>query len=317
MKSRILIACLVLIAAGCGTASAVASSVEVTADTKAESTGLGENRVVASEGATPNSTSMDSPTDSNPTNSTETTMAPGPSAHPAPTPGVVDRWIPDIRVAYPHDPAAFTQGLVVYDGELYEGTGLYEKSDIRRVDLDTGAPLASVALAPEMFGEGLALVDDRLIQLTWREGVAIVWTLQLEEVGRFPYEGEGWGLCDDGTRLVMSDGSATLQFRDRLDFEQIGSVEVTLEGVPVELLNELECVDGLVFANVWQSTDIFVIDSADGSVTAVIDASDLDEWSGDNSAADINGIAYDPERGVFYVTGKLWPVLYEVVFVAS
>ncbi len=223
----------------------------------------------------------------------------------------------EIRATYPHDAGAFTQGLVFVDGRLYESTGLYGESTLREVTLTTGEVTASAALEPNLFGEGLAYVDDRLVQLTFRENTAIVWSQALEELDRFSYDGEGWGLCDLGGALAMSDGSETLMLRDRTTFEPIESLVATLEGDPVGSLNELECVDGLVFANVWKTTYIVVIDPADGQIRAVIDAAELDRFSEANSAAVLNGIAYDAARGVFYLTGKLWPMLYEVTFVAS
>ena len=245
--------------------------------------------------------------------STTTTTIPDPG-YPEPVAGSIDRWVPVVRASYPHDSAAFTQGLVVIDDTLYESTGLYGRSTVREVDLTTGDVVAAQPLPAEWFGEGLALVNDRLIQLTWQENTAVVWDLTLDQVERFTFDGEGWGLCDDGSRLVMSDGSPVLQFRDRGTFERLGEIEVTLDGAPVDELNELECVGGLVFANVWRTTNIVVIDPARGEVTAVIDASSLDDWSADEPSAVLNGIAYDDNRGIFYLTGKLWPTLFEVAF---
>ena len=248
---------------------------------------------------------------------TTTTGSPPPSAaYPAPTAGVVDRWVPEVVATSPHDPAAFTQGLVVRGDTVYESTGLYGQSTVRIVDRDAGEVRLLASLDATLFGEGLELVDDRLIQITWREGTSIVWdAATLEERGRFAYEGEGWGLCHDGVRLVMSDGTATLTFRDPESFAATGAVTVTLGGDPVTMLNELECVAGLVFANVWQTTDIVVIEPDSGVVTAVIDAAALDTIDDASGAAVLNGIAYDAAGDVFLVTGKLWPTMYEVRFV--
>jgi glutaminyl-peptide cyclotransferase len=228
----------------------------------------------------------------------------------------VDRWVPKVVDTSPHDPAAFTEGLVVRGDTVYESTGRYEQSTVRIVDRESGDVRLLTSLDPALFGEGLEMVSDRLIQLTWREGTSIVWdATTLEEVGRFTYEGDGWGLCFDGDRLVMSDGSADLTFRDRVTFAPTGKVTVTRQGEPVTMLNELECVDGLVFANVWQTTDIVVIEPESGEVTAVIDAALLDTIDDTSGAAVLNGIAYDSAGDVFLVTGKLWPTMFEVRFV--
>ncbi len=239
-----------------------------------------------------------------------------PTGYPAPTAGV-DRWIPSVLDTLPHDSAAFTQGLVVRGDVLYESTGLYGRSTVRLVDRGTGEVLASESLPEELFGEGLELVDGRLVQLTWQSEQALVWDAStLDRVGTLTYTGEGWGLCDGGQTLVMSDGTSELTFRDRATFAEIGTVEVTLEGEPVVNLNELECVGGFVFANVWKSADIIVVEPGSGEVTALIDASELVALAGaDDAGAVLNGIAYDAERGVFLVTGKLWDVVFEVAFV--
>jgi glutaminyl-peptide cyclotransferase len=218
---------------------------------------------------------------------------------------------------YPHDARAFTQGLVYFDGQLYESTGLLGRSSIRRVVPDSGIVEAEVSLDPPIFGEGLARVGDELVQLTWKNGVALVWKLSnLERLREHTYEGEGWGLCLDGKRLVMSDGSDRLVFRDPSTFAEQGSVRVVRAGQPVRQLNELECVDGLVYANIWGSDYIARIDPTSGEVTGWIDASGLLD-AGERAGTDVlNGIAYVPERGTFLITGKLWPNLFEVKFVA-
>jgi glutamine cyclotransferase len=216
----------------------------------------------------------------------------------------------------PHDGQAFTQGLVWDDGTLYESTGLRGRSTVRRVNVETGQVEALLPLEPRFFGEGLALAGDRLVQITWQEGVALVYDrASLALVDTFAYSGEGWGLCYDGSRFVMSDGSSNLTFRDAHTFEALGTVAVTLRGRPVERLNELECVGDAVFANVWQTDMIVRIDARNGQVTADIDAAGLLSPA-DRAGADVlNGIAYDPGRDVFLITGKLWPRMFEVRFV--
>ena len=213
----------------------------------------------------------------------------------------------------PHDTDAFTQGLVYVAGDLYESTGRYGRSQIRQVAPDSGAVLRSRDLDADLFGEGLAAVDDRLIQLTWKAGRALVYDrATLSQVDEFTYAGEGWGLCNDGHRLVMSDGSAVLTFRDPDTFEITGSVEVTHRGAPLSDLNELECVDGAIYANVWRTDNIVRIDPSNGRVTAVIDTGSLDR---PDSAGVLNGIAHDPASGRFRLTGKNWPAYYDVRFV--
>ena len=220
-----------------------------------------------------------------------------------------------IRSDRPHDPRAFTQGLELHGGRLYESTGGFGSSTLRRVDPRTGELEASVSLPADLFGEGLAVVGDRLIQLTWRAGQAIVWDPEeMREVGRLSYEGEGWGLCFDGRRLVMSDGSDTLTFRDSETFEVLGQVRVSLAGRSLTALNELECVDGAVWANVWQTDEIVRIDPFSGRVLAVVDASALLPTHERQRADVLNGIAWDAEAGTFLLTGKLWPRLFEVFF---
>ncbi len=216
----------------------------------------------------------------------------------------------------PHDRTAWTEGLLLDPtGQLYESTGMVGESTLRQVDRATGDVIRSVPLPGDLYGEGLAQVADRFIQLTWKDGVALVWdAATLTQAGTFDYAGEGWGLCDDGTRLVMSDGSPRLTFRDPSTFDVLGSVGVTVHGVPVERLNELECVDGSVWANVWETPWIVRIDPATGNITGVLDMTGL--ITPDPSLADrgavLNGIAYDPDRDTFLVTGKRWPSMFEV-----
>jgi glutamine cyclotransferase len=223
-----------------------------------------------------------------------------------------------VQARYPHDPEAFTQGLVFADGRFYESTGLYGESSLREVIPESGEVLRSLPLDARYFGEGLALADDRLIQLTWRSGVAFVWDADtFEQLDTFRYETEGWGLCFDGEELWMSDGSATLVRRDPDTFAIRGRVDVTNRGEPVALLNELECVGEHVYANVWQTDTIVRIHKDSGRVAATIDAGGLlttEERAALNAQAVLNGIAWDPETERFWLTGKLWPALFEVEF---
>jgi len=224
----------------------------------------------------------------------------------------------EILDTMPHDEEAYTQGLLWHDGFLYESTGQYGQSTLRRVDLATGAVLSSRALPPELFGEGLARVEDRLIQLTWRAGTALLWDRErLTELDRLSYEGQGWGLCFDGLHLVMSDGSSVLTFRNPETLEVVREVEVLLRDGAVGRLNELECVQDSIYANVYTTDWIVQIDPQSGLVHELIDAAGLLSPEEARSAEVLNGIAYNPEERVFYLTGKLWPKLFTVRFVGA
>lgn len=222
----------------------------------------------------------------------------------------------EVRETHPHDRRAFTQGLEWHDGALWESTGQHGSSELRKVDLATGEVAESRFLGPSYFAEGLTRVGERWIQITWQEGTALVWEMPgLTEVARFSYDGEGWGLCHDGRRLVMSDGSSRLTFRDARTFEEIGRVEVTLDGAPLALLNELECVDGFVYANVWGREEIVRIDPSTGRVVARIRADGLLTPEERRGTDVLNGIAYRPDTETWLVTGKWWPKVFEGVFV--
>lgn len=213
---------------------------------------------------------------------------------------------------YPHDDQAFTQGLVYSGGELFESTGLYGDSSLRRATLETGRVLQRTDLDADFFAEGLALWGDRLLQLTWRENTCLIWdAVSFAPDGTFSYTGEGWGLTHDGRRLIMSDGSATLRFRDPLTFAEIGSVEVTDDGEPVTLLNELEWIRGEVFANRFITDRIARIDPGTGEVIAWIDLTGLLDPVPPGASV-LNGIAWDDDGERLFVTGKLWPSLYEI-----
>lgn len=216
-----------------------------------------------------------------------------------------------VRV-FPHDAQAYTQGLVFADGVLYESTGKFGQSTLRKVQLETGKVLDSRALDRSLFGEGLTLWGDRLIQLTWKNKVGIVYDRQtLQELHQFPYAGEGWGLTHDGTHLIMSDGSATLTFLDPQTYQVVRRLLVRSQGRRVDQLNELEFVRGEVWANIWYKDYLARISPRTGEVTGWIDLRDLYPKRPDRDAV-LNGIAYDPERGRLFVTGKYWPKLYEI-----
>lgn len=234
----------------------------------------------------------------------------------------------EVLDAMPHDPDLFTQGLAIAEGlsvpglVLYEGTGLRGESLLRATALAPGPRpgrvLDQVRLPPELFGEGIAVVGDRIWQLTWKAGVAIQRDrASLAALRRVRYAGQGWGLCFDGQRLVASDGSARLTFRDPQTFEVTGSVRVTLDGQQLDRLNELECVDGAVWANVWQTERIVRIDPDNGRVTAVVEASGLLTPRQRAQAGVLNGIAAIPGTDQFLITGKNWPTMFRVRFVPA
>ena len=217
---------------------------------------------------------------------------------------------------FPHDPHAFTQGLLFFEGKFYESTGLLGRSSLRRVDPDSGMVERRVDLPRDLFGEGVARVGGHLVQLTWQNGRALVWNLAtLGKEREISYQGEGWGLCFDGRHLIMSDGSETLALRDPESFARVGEIVGRRAGRPVRNLNELECVDGVVYANVWQDTHIARIDSRTGEVTGWLDASGLLAPEEARDADVLNGIAYLPASGHLALTGKLWPRIFEVEIV--
>ncbi|MEO6349543.1 MAG: signal peptidase I [Candidatus Limnocylindrales bacterium] len=288
---------------------------------------LSELGVVARPSDVAIPTTPDSPPSLEPTLSTEgptnppppSSIGPSPRASERPTAVAVEHLRVEVIERRPHDLTSYTEGLVLVDGRLFESSA-YGDANLREVDPRTGAVVRAVAIESGYFAEGIAVVEDRLIQLTWQEHTALVYALRdFSRIGSFSYDTEGWGLCDDGTRLVMSDGTDQLYFRDRTTFDLLGTVAVTLDGEPLTLLNELECVNGRVFANVWHSSDIVRIDPSGGFVDAVIDASGLlapHEIAGDEEAV-LNGIAFDATGDTFLLTGKLWPSLFVVRVVPS
>jgi glutamine cyclotransferase len=218
----------------------------------------------------------------------------------------------EVTGRFPHDPTAYTQGLVWAGSILFESTGLYGHSELRRVDLRSGRVLASRPLTADRFGEGLALLKGRLYQLTWKEGVAYAYdAATLAPRDSFHYAGEGWGLATDGTLLIMSDGSDSLRVLSPATFQVQRVVHVRYNGAPFYQLNELEYVNGEVLANVYQSNWVMRIDPATGTVREAIDFADLyPERPG--SAEVMNGIALAPDGSQLLLTGKLWPVLFQV-----
>jgi glutaminyl-peptide cyclotransferase len=214
---------------------------------------------------------------------------------------------------FPHDSQAFTQGLVYLDGVFYEGTGLNGRSTIRKVKIETGQVMQMQKLDSQYFGEGIAILNDTLFQLTWQSGIAFLYDrATFTRTGTFSYTGEGWGLTHDGRRLIMSDGTGTLRFIDPASHKEISRLAVRDGGRPVLNLNELEYIKGEVFANVWQTDRIARISPKTGEVSGWIDLKGLLPASEQAPDAVLNGIAYDAAGDRIFVTGKLWPKVFEI-----
>ena len=222
-------------------------------------------------------------------------------------------WAARVLASYPHDPGAFTQGLVVHDGQLYESTGQYGHSSVRRVDLETGRVEQLKPLNFTYFGEGLTILDGRIYQLTWKSQTAFVYDVaSFDLLDTLSYRGEGWGLTHDGSSLIVSNGSAILTFYDPRSFEVRRTVEVRGPDGPVSMLNELEFIDGEIWANIWYDDRVVRIDPDSGAVLGWVELGQLLPRMQRNRDAVLNGIAYDADAGRLFVTGKYWPQLFEI-----
>jgi len=219
-----------------------------------------------------------------------------------------------VLAKYPHDSAAFTQGLLYADGLFYESAGLYGQSTLRKVEPKTGAVLLEKRLDAQYFAEGLALLEGKLYQLTWKENTGFIYDPQdFRQLGTFSYPTEGWGLTTDGSSLILSDGSATLYFLDPQTLQTTRALQVNLDGAPLDRLNELEYIRGEIYANIWYTDLIARIDPTSGEVVGVIDCGSLRDGEGAPGPNDVlNGIAYDARGDRLYLTGKNWPWIYEV-----
>lgn len=245
--------------------------------------------------------------------------APAPQAAPAAAAATLVHGTPmrgaTVVARYPHDPAAFTEGLFWTDGFLYESTGMEGQSDIRRVRLSDGKVLARATLPPSLFGEGIAPWRGEIVSMTWRTGIGFRWSRAgLTKTGTFHYPGEGWGLAETPEGFVQSDGSAVLRFRDPATFAEKRTITVTLaDGTPVVNLNELEWVKGEILANIWETATIARIDPATGRIKALIDLRPLrDSIGASGRDAVLNGIAYDAKGDRLFVTGKNWKTLFQI-----
>ncbi|MGI9622581.1 MAG: glutaminyl-peptide cyclotransferase [Acidimicrobiales bacterium] len=288
-----------VIAAACGASGPSFDPVAVVAETRAPT-------AQPTAGPSPEPTTL--PSDPTPT-PVDSVIQPAEAA-------VTSQLAPSV-VAQPtevlgHDPTSFTQGLVFDGARLYESRGLYGESALTEIDPTTGEVLRRVDLPDQYFAEGLALDGDRLVQITWLEEVAFVYDVDtFEVIEEFSYEGQGWGLCHDGEHFWMSDGSDILTRRDSTTFGVLGTVNIRSGEAPVSSLNELECLDGLVWANVYQTDQIAVIDPTSGDVVSMVSARGLVS-GGDPLRTVLNGIAYDETRDTMVITGKLWPAMFEV-----
>ncbi len=242
-----------------------------------------------------------------------------PSSNPPPTTTASESEPPVYRYrivnTFPHDRNAFTQGLEFHNGYLYESTGLKGQSSLRKVELRTGRVLQIHRLSPEYFAEGITLFGDRIYQLTWQNGVCFVYNANsFRQMTQFRYDGEGWGLTNDGKYLIMSDGSETITFRDPETFAEVRKITVRAQGKPVKNLNELEYIDGEIWANIWYSDMIARIDPQTGIVKAWVDMEGL-PVPNRGSEEVLNGIAYDRQNKRIFVTGKNWSKLFEIELV--
>lgn len=217
----------------------------------------------------------------------------------------------EIVARYPHDPDAFTQGLVFHDGSLYEGTGRHGESSLRELELETGEIIRRHNLGKRYFGEGITILDGRVYQLTWRSHTGFVYDLEdFSVLDTFYLPGEGWGLTHDGEHLILSDGTAELRFLDPDSLREVRRLTVTSPAGPVDRLNELEYIDGEIWANVWYEDYLLRIDPDNGKVNSLVDLRGLHPRRGSEEV--LNGIAWDPAKRRLFVTGKLWPVLFEI-----
>ena len=216
--------------------------------------------------------------------------------------------------AYPHDTGAFTQGLIFVDGKLYEGTGQAGRSSLREVDLQSGRVVKKVDVPEPFFGEGITLLNGKIYQLTWEHGIGFIYNAQtLEKTGQFTYAGEGWGITNDGRSLIMSDGTNRLKFLNPDSFSVTKTIAVTDGSTSVAQLNELEFVNGEIYANIWHDQRIVTIDPQNGRVTGWIDLNGLlPPGAVQDEEAVLNGIAFDQAGNRLFVTGKLWPQLFEI-----
>ena len=220
----------------------------------------------------------------------------------------------EVVESWPHDPAAFTQGLEIYQGSLYESTGLYGSSSLRQVELQTGRIIRRVSVPSDYFAEGITVFQGKIYQLTWQSHKGFIYDLAtFQRIGEFAYNGEGWGLTHDNKYLIMSDGTNRLRFIDPISFETMRTISVNHRGEPLNDLNELEYIKGEIYANIWQTDRIVRLDRQNGKILGWIDLGGLLSAADRNAQTDVlNGIAYDDVNDRLFVTGKQWPKLFQI-----
>ncbi|PPQ35107.1 glutaminyl-peptide cyclotransferase [Rhodopila globiformis] len=229
----------------------------------------------------------------------------------------VPEYVVSVQKTYPHDPLAFTEGLLYHNGFLYESTGLEGHSSIRKVVLATGKVVQERDIDPRYFGEGIVIWKNRLIELTWKSEIGFAYDARsFAPLSSFHYTGQGWALTRDRTHIFMSDGTSDLRVLDPGSLKETSRIHVTCDGRPLQAINELEWVNGEIYANIWQTNVIARIDPASGHVVGLIDLSDLAAWIGVGHHVDVlNGIAYDAKGKRLFVTGKFWPSLFQIALI--
>lgn len=224
----------------------------------------------------------------------------------------------EIVNTFPHDREAFTQGFAFQDGYIYEGTGKRGKSSLQKVEVESGKVLNKRKLPAKYFGEGITIHEEKIYQLTWKKETGFIYDMEFNLLDKFHYQGEGWGLASDGSRLIMSNGSSKLYFLNPDTLEKEREITVTLEGKPVNKINELEYIEGEIFANVWYEDHILIIDPETGEITGVLDLKGIiNPENYDYSFNVLNGITYDKKQNRIFVTGKLWPKIFEIEIIRN
>ncbi|SDK52405.1 glutaminyl-peptide cyclotransferase [Halanaerobium congolense] len=218
----------------------------------------------------------------------------------------------DVLAEYQHDPEAFTQGLEIHNNYLFEGTGLYGKSSLRKVEIQNGKVLKKINLNKKFFGEGITILNNKIYQLSWKEQTAFVYDLNFNLLNKFKYQGEGWGLTNDGQQLIMSNGSEYIYFRDPDTFQINKKIKVEINDQNLKNINELEYLNGFIYANIWQKDYIIKVDAENGMVKAYLDLNNILDEKYKNKVNVLNGIAYDSQNKSFLITGKFWPKIYRI-----
>jgi glutamine cyclotransferase len=281
------------------------------------STVLHQTQPTPTQTPTPTPTQINpNPINPTPTNPTTPTPTPTPTPKTTPTqtpaPNTIINYTYTVVKTYPHDTSAFTQGLVYDNGVLFESTGGFGDSSLRKVNLEDGCILQQYNI-PNYFCEGLTLVNDTLVQLTWQNQIGFIYNKEtFTLLGNFSYKTEGWGLTFDGNKLIMSDGSAKLTFLDPQTYQKIGEINVLEGNTPITNINELEYINGDIYANIWLTQKIAIINPQTGQIKGWIDLTGINQHPTTNPDSVLNGIAYDQQTNRLFVTGKNWPNIYHI-----